>query len=184
MILYPGSIRPSGQFMISMSFSLGIAHTLKDEVPEISIKWPNDIYAGDNKIAGILIENAVAGDRIVHTIAGAGINVNQEVFSAHLPNPVSMRLLTGKTYDLPSLLDRISQSIMGWYRHLESGRREIVVSEYHRMMYRMGQMMEWESEGRYFSGKICGVDELGCLRVVEADGTEKRYAFKEIRYLP
>ncbi len=102
-ILYPSIIYPASQFLISMALSLGICDFLKRFIPDCSIKWPNDIYVNDDKIAGILIENSIMGDKIESTIAGIGLNINQEKFLSDAPNPVSLSLITGKKYDLNSL---------------------------------------------------------------------------------
>lgn len=70
------------------------------------IKWPNDIYVADmKKICGILIENVLTSESVTASIIGIGLDVNQTVFSPDLPNPVSMKILTGITYDIRALLD-------------------------------------------------------------------------------
>ena len=109
----PG-IAPSRQFYISEAVSIAVAEMLSQMVPDgIRIKWPNDIYFHDQKICGILIENTLCGNAIAHAIIGIGINVNQEHFVSDAPNPVSLKNITGKDYDLDALLhdvnDRIEQ---------------------------------------------------------------------------
>ena len=86
-ILFPSMINPSDQFLISMAVSLGICDFLDQYTSAISVKWPNDIYVKNDKIAGILIENSIMGDQIEHTIAGIGINLNQTVFEGDVHNP-------------------------------------------------------------------------------------------------
>jgi len=77
-ILYPSSVSPDEQFLISMSISLGICDFLKHFLSDIKIKWPNDIYVNGGKIAGILIENSIIGQTIEYTVAGIGININRK----------------------------------------------------------------------------------------------------------
>ena len=80
-VLFPSFIKPADQFHISMTISLGICDFLKRYIPGCSIKWPNDIYVNNDKIAGILIENFILGNKIENTIAGIGLNINQDKFS-------------------------------------------------------------------------------------------------------
>ena len=74
----------------------------------VSIKWPNDIYVKNDKIAGILIENSIMGEKLEYSVAGIGLNINQEKFLSNAPNPVSLKLITGSDYDLSDLLCKIS----------------------------------------------------------------------------
>ena len=98
--LEPSSILPSEQFLLSEAVALGVADAvaqalgLDTQQEEITVKWPNDIYAGNRKIAGILIEHSIRGNRIAKSIAGIGLNVNQRLFRSDAPNPVSMHQLT------------------------------------------------------------------------------------------
>src|ERR1035437_6675835 len=94
-LLHPTFLRPDEQFQLNKAISLGVAGfvvgVLQVDV-DVKIKWPNDIYIRNKKVAGILIENSVSGNNLQHSIIGIGINVNQEKFSAKLPNPTSFRI--------------------------------------------------------------------------------------------
>ena len=109
-ILFPSMIKPAEQFLLSMAVSLGICDFLDLYTTTISIKWPNDIYVNNDKIAGILIENSIMGDLIEHTIAGIGININQSKFLSDAPNPVSLTNLTGGQFDLSQCLSQLASS--------------------------------------------------------------------------
>ncbi len=104
-LLRPAGLHPGRQFIISQAVSLAIVEWLDPMLPghKVSIKWPNDIYVGDSKICGILIENAITGTTITRCVAGMGLNVNQERFVSDAPNPVSLRQLTGLEYDVEAL---------------------------------------------------------------------------------
>ncbi len=108
MLFKPEGVAPSGQFFISEAVCLGIVDTLRRYLPHpetVKVKWPNDVYAGDRKICGILIEHSLeSASAIRHTIAGIGLNVNQKEFHSSAPNPVSMFNLTGKVTPLRPLL--------------------------------------------------------------------------------
>jgi BirA family biotin operon repressor/biotin-[acetyl-CoA-carboxylase] ligase len=100
-VLFPSMINPDDQFYISMIVSLGICDFLRRYIPVCSIKWPNDIYVNNDKIAGILIENSILGNQIENTIAGIGLNVNQDKFYSDAPNPVSLSSLSVSISWLP-----------------------------------------------------------------------------------
>lgn len=109
MLLRPRAVKPGEAFAISMCTALSIASVVSEAMDgvEVKIKWPNDIYVGDRKICGILIENSF-GTGIERSIVGVGINVNQREFLSDAPNPVSMWQLTGNEYNLEKLLDRVA----------------------------------------------------------------------------
>ena len=86
--------------LLTQTVTLGIRSYLQSKGIAARIKWPNDIYVGDRKICGILIENILAGKQVAASMVGIGLNLNQDDFPADLPNPVSLRQLTGRSYDL------------------------------------------------------------------------------------
>lgn len=182
-ILYPENITPADQFLISRAVSLGIAGFLRHYLSGISIKWPNDIYVGDGKIAGILIENAIAGSRLVHSIAGIGMNVNQTIFISDAPNPVSMKLITGLEYDTSLLLSELLASIGKYYQMLFAGGRDVIEDDYHSILYRKGEWHHYIAGTRKFMGMITGTERSGCLSVKDDMGRLSSYMFKEIEYL-
>jgi BirA family biotin operon repressor/biotin-[acetyl-CoA-carboxylase] ligase len=130
-ILFPDMIRPEKQFCISMAISLGICDFLKGLIPVCKIKWPNDIYAGDDKIAGILIENSIIGSYIESTVAGIGLNINQVNFPAFLPNPVSLKLITGKDHDPYKCLKELAAFLDRRYKQLVSGETAEIKEDSH-----------------------------------------------------
>ncbi|MFO7575845.1 MAG: biotin--[acetyl-CoA-carboxylase] ligase [Bacteroidales bacterium] len=182
-ILYPERIPPGDQFLISKAVSLGISGFLMRYISDISIKWPNDIYAGNDKIAGILIENAIAGSRMVHSIAGTGLNVNQTIFTSNAPNPVSMKLITGMEYDTSLLLRELLDSIDSFYQRILKYEKDSLENEYHNLLFRKGEWHLYRAGGGWFRGMIIGTDSSGCLLVQDESGRETAYMFKEIEYL-
>lgn len=109
-VLYPSFLEARRQFILSQIVSLAIKEELSRWSDEITIKWPNDIYWKDKKICGILIENDLSGHHIRRSIAGIGININQEVFNSDAPNPVSLKQITGKEHDRYEILVRPTAS--------------------------------------------------------------------------
>ena len=112
LLLRPSVIPASEQFVITEIVTLAIINALQDYIRQrITIKWPNDIYVGDKKLCGILIENALCGPTIDTCIVGIGININQELFVSDAPNPVSLKQLNGRDNDRGEILTEIYQNI-------------------------------------------------------------------------
>lgn len=105
-----GGLRPlaaSDSLLITEVITLALRLYLEDKGIGTRIKWPNDIWVGDRKICGILIENIFKGSQVLGSMVGIGLNLNQKTFPADLPNPVSLSLLTGETYDIREELEKL-----------------------------------------------------------------------------
>ena len=103
-VLEPTFLPVKEQFMLLEAVALSLKDFFAEQGVKTAVKWTNDIYVGDSKAVGILIEHAYRGDSLARTVVGIGINVNQTEFSADIPNPISLSMLTGRKYDLNSLL--------------------------------------------------------------------------------
>ena len=116
LLLRPSVIPASEQFVITEIVTLAIINALQDYIRQrITIKWPNDIYVGDKKLCGILIENALCGPVIDTCIVGIGININQELFTSDAPNPISLKQLNGRDNDREEIFEEIYQNILRYY---------------------------------------------------------------------
>lgn len=182
-VLFPSMINPADQFLLSISVSLGICDFLVRYTPEISIKWPNDIYVKNDKIAGILIENSIMGDLIEHTVAGIGININQTKFRSDAPNPVSLADLTGKQYDLSECLGQLASSLDKRYKYLISGDFELMKRDYLSRLYRFKQWGRYRDMNGLFNGKISNVLDNGKILIEREGGSVTEYSFKEIDFI-
>lgn len=182
-VLFPSMIHPAEQFLLSTAVSLGICDFLRAHTGEISIKWPNDIYVKNDKIAGILIENSIMGDIIEHTIAGIGININQEIFISNAPNPVSLANITGKQYDLTESLSLLASCLDKRYKLLISENYDILRSDYLSLLYRRDQWHKYQDQAEIFTGRILKVSDTGRLIIEREDGTLNEYDFKEVEFL-
>lgn len=187
MMWHPKDFEACRQFVISEAIALSVTDLLKENRIEARVKWPNDIYVGDLKICGILIEHSLAGRNIDHTVAGVGINVNQTAFHSDAPNPVSMSQLSGLTYDPGCLLDRFSVIAEGRIRRIsdQDGKRE-THREFLDNLWR-GDSAYYpfldRNSGIRYSGKIVNVDESGFLEIEDEKGDRRKYAFKEVEFL-
>jgi len=182
LLLYPEGVEICEQFSISEAISLGIADVLKGFTKDIFIKWPNDIYWNDKKMGGVLIENAITGKTITHCIVGIGLNVNQEKFTSNAPNPVSLKLITGKDYNLDTLLLQLRSSIFSRYSQLLN-RDETLYHEYFHALYRNNGFHWYEAQGEPFEAKIKSVKLSGHLVLQTKEKQEKVFAFKEVRFV-
>ncbi len=182
-VLYPRNIEIKNQFMISKSISLGVLDFLSDYISGLSVKWPNDIYAGDKKMAGILIETTISAGKFSRAIVGIGLNINQEIFLSDAPNPVSLKNMTGQTYDLPIMLEHLCSKLDNRYIQLINGYSVVINRDYERLLYRCGQWAGYVADGVFFEGCITGVDSEGQLVMETRPAGKKSFQFKEVQFL-
>lgn len=182
-ILYPSSIKADEQFYILQVIALGVYDAISEFTGEVKIKWPNDIYVRDDKIAGILIENSVMGNSIKNSVAGIGININQDRFLSDAPNPVSLKMITGSEHDRERIFRQVCQKTDARYEMLKAGKKEALMADYKGALYRMLRWHRFRDYSGEFSGMIEDVTSSGLLVVRKKEGTVKQYAFKEIEYV-
>jgi BirA family transcriptional regulator, biotin operon repressor / biotin---[acetyl-CoA-carboxylase] ligase len=185
-ILKPEFLPPHHQFWLTKILSLSILDVVKHHAPstcDAKVKWPNDIYVDDKKIAGILAENSIMGDTIKDSICGIGLNVNQIKFISGAPNPVSLQQLTGIVYDLQAILSEISMRLTYWYEELMKQQFTLIGETYQKSLYRMGMLSHFESNGTTFQGSITGTDPYGRLQIKKESGTTLEFDFKEVSFV-
>jgi BirA family biotin operon repressor/biotin-[acetyl-CoA-carboxylase] ligase len=184
MVIYPTYLFPVDQFYLTKAISLGVCHTVMKYLgPKCSIKWPNDVYFGNDKIAGILIQNGIQGNRFSYSIAGIGLNVNQVNFSKDIPNPVSMKLVSERDHDLDDLLDELCLSIDGYLELLKEGRQEKLDEEYISSLFRINEWAEYVYKGDRIRGRIKGVNRYGHLILDVPSGRMVECDLKEISFV-
>lgn len=183
-IYYPQNLRIEEQFYLSKSVSLAISNFLINAgLPSVSIKWPNDIYIEDKKVAGLLIENTLLKDQILYSIIGMGINLNQTNFPKEIPNPVSIKHYLKLDLDIEFILAQILEYIAKSIRKLENRDFEKMDRDYLDTLYRYEEWTEFLTGNKKLNGKIINVSPEGKL-VIEFPGVGvKSYGFKEIEYV-
>lgn len=181
-LLRPDGIEPRRQFAISEAVALGVAETLDIYLPagmRAEVKWPNDIYVGNRKICGILIENRITSTTIERSIAGIGLNVNQELFVSDAPNPVSLRQLTGARHCVETIARQVAERILA-----NAARCLDCHGSYmSRLWRREGFHRYAEPSGEAFEARIADVALTGHLTLSRRDGATTSYAFKEVQAL-
>jgi BirA family biotin operon repressor/biotin-[acetyl-CoA-carboxylase] ligase len=163
--------------------SLGICDYLEREISSCRIKWPNDIYVINDKIAGILIENSIMDDAIVNSVAGIGLNVNQIDFQSDAPNPVSMSMVTGKYYDLDVCMGEIAGTLDKRYHQLMAGDHTRIRRDYISRLYRLNEWFDFRDKISTFRGRILSVRDNGILQIETDNRSLKEYSFKEIEFI-
>lgn len=175
-LLHPVGLLAIRQFHVSMAVSLAICQVLDQYIGDVSIKWPNDIYWRNGKIAGILIEHTLVGAVVKDSIIGVGLNVNQQRFVSDAPNPVSLWQLCKQDTDRRQLLDAILQrfhDLMG----------QDVRSSYLSRLYRSRGFHPYIDSQGAFMAQLTDVKPDGRLVLTDEMGTERTYAFKEVKFV-
>ncbi len=169
---------------IVYAVSIGVYHALNELlVPHITIKWPNDIMSYSNKLAGILIENQIKKNKIVSSVIGIGLNVNEENFK-NLPQATSILLATGRKHNLEEILQIVSGSILKELDRLEKEENQALKLDYEKLLFRKNIVSVFEdTKGIRFNGKIKGVSEIGELLIENDQEIIKNFKLKEIKYL-
>lgn len=168
------------QFVISMAISVALVKALAQVIAQagadagaLSIKWPNDIYWHDSKLAGILIEQRVAHGLVTECIIGVGLNVNQTCFHSDAPNPVSLAQITGSTHEREALLRRV----------VEVFDLDTSPSLYRSLLYRRTGIHPYSDANGPFLATLLTVEDDGHLLLQTTDGQQRRYAFKEVSFV-
>lgn len=181
-LLRPHMIAPHEQFVLSQAVSLAVTDVLSRYAGGFTVKWPNDIYHNDNKIAGILIEHNLAGGAIVRTIVGIGLNVNQQSFVSDAPNPVSLCHVTGRYHPLDALLHELLDATACRYDMCRN-RRDVLHADYMDNLYRRDGVYPYRDSNGVFRARIEAVLPGGTLVLVDTAGKRREYAFKEVSFI-
>ncbi len=187
-VLYPTFLQTASQFLLNKITALAVADLMSelvvfsDKTQEIKIKWPNDIYVGNKKIAGILIENTLRENVILSTIVGIGININQTVFSAKI-NATSLSLLAKKKFDLMQVLELLCEFMEVRYLQLKGNKLVSIDNAYLQRLYQLEEWCNYIVDEQILKGKIIGTSILGKLQVQLKSGEIKEFNLKEIRFV-
>jgi BirA family biotin operon repressor/biotin-[acetyl-CoA-carboxylase] ligase len=183
-IFYPNTLIAPDQFFLNMISGLAVRDVVALFCKHVKIKWPNDIYVSDKKIAGILVQNILRGNHIKATVIGIGLNVNEVSFPSEIPNPTSLILECGIQSQLTDIRQLLSSKLEYYYLKLKANQLGWLTDQYVDCMYKR---LEYSSfinpEGSVFNGEILGVDTQGKLIIRDENNDTKAYGFREIGYL-
>jgi len=184
-VLYPAFLAMEAQFYLNKVISLGLVDLVREMLPDrddIRIKWPNDIYIGDRKVAGTLIQNGIKGSRFDFAVIGIGLNVNQASFIGEAINPVSLFMASGHTFDLEEVLAKTLEKIEHRYMILKQGDKQSIDEDYLLQLYKSHQLAPYVYRGKSIQAKITGVNSYGHLileipgeKIIECDLKEIKF---------
>lgn len=180
-------LEAENQFKISQAVSVAIVETLSQFVDnqQLYVKWPNDIYFGDKKLAGMLIQNTIEGRMMGVSIIGIGLNVNQIEFSSDIPNPISLKQISGEDFDLENLLNLLIKNIKSSVEGLRIKENQIAINEkYISKAYRYRQWADYVYKNKVKSMIINGFDCYGRLILEDQSGDEIICDVKELQFFP
>jgi BirA family biotin operon repressor/biotin-[acetyl-CoA-carboxylase] ligase len=181
--LYPSFLEAQNQFLLSQLISLSIKEGLEEFACGFSLKWPNDVYWGEKKVCGMLIENDLIGNQIRRSIVGVGVNINQEEFHSSVPNPVSLTQITGNRYDLLLVLESLMRRCIHYYGLLREGKINLVAQRYCQFLFRREGMYPYADKDGEFVAKFVRIEPGGTLVLEDRCRKQRKYAFGEVRFL-
>ncbi len=182
-VVRPQRLDVHQQFYLSMAVSNAILDAIAKHVPSVEVKWPNDIYVDNQKLAGILIENTLRGSEIADTIVGLGLNVNQTKFVSDAPNPISLKNILGRDLNVEQLLLDICENIRLWMARVNERKFDEIFSAYAQRLFRNdGEYHLYTDRNGQFEAQISGIRPEGHLVLVDKQNAERVYAFKEVEF--
>ena len=189
-VLYPNFLDAREQFHLNKAIALAVYDFFDgifeaNNTPQssgLTVKWANDIYWHDEKIAGILIQNALTGNRLQHTIIGIGLNINQLEFPKEF-NATSLKRVLKNDFDLFSLVEQLAKAIEQRYLQLKTGNFKKLHDEYLSKLYRFGVESIFQyPNGESFRGTIMGVSAVGRLEILTTEGV-RGFDIKEVKFV-
>lgn len=180
-VFKPARLDAGRQFAVSMVIALACRDFISRYVDGCTVKWPNDVYVGDRKIVGILIEHTVSGAYVGRSLCGIGLNVNQPEFLSDAPNPVSLFQLLGHELPLREALADFLECIDRRYAQIQE--YSLLERDFMQSLYRRNGMYDWQDEAGVFCASVVGIDEYGRLVLKDTGGVRRVYGFKEVKFL-
>lgn len=172
-------------FYISKAIAISLAEILQNYIPDVLIKWPNDILIKQRKIAGILIENSISGALLRHSVAGTGLNLNQDIFPefTNTTAATSLYLETGKFFSRDEVLENYLNKLSAWLKVLDQEDFELIDQKYNSLLMNFNKWADYSKGDHRFRGKIRMVGPDGHLLLMHESGELKSYAFNEVSYI-
>jgi BirA family biotin operon repressor/biotin-[acetyl-CoA-carboxylase] ligase len=178
-VVKPSNLSIDQQFVINAAVALACHDFMKKYVfDKTCIKWPNDIYWGDRKAGGVLIENVLSGEKLKFSIVGMGININQTLFPKAVKNPVSLKQITGKTFDVISLAKELCIYLNVRWKQVLSTSNNDLIKEYSSHLYKKNELHTFKASNQIFEAIVKGVNDRGEL-LLQKDEVIKPYSTVE-----
>ena len=175
-------VEPSKQFCVLQAAALAVRHVLGKICNDVTIKWPNDIYIGNKKASGTLIQCDMENGKTRRMVIGVGLNVNQETFTSNAPNPVSLHNVVNHELNRDDLLHSIAERFAVEYDGLRFGVNGIR-QRYTSHLFRNEGSHEYKDKNGTFAATFAKVEDDGHLVLRDNKGTERVYGFKEVEFV-
>ena len=182
-LIHPERLAIGRQFTMSMAEAMAIKEVLDEYTDGITVKWPNDIYYKDYKIGGTLIETKISGGHIRDFIIGTGLNINQEEFLSDAPNPISLKMITGKKQKPEKILKKIVEKFDEFANILLEGGYGEISEMYHASIYRKDGFYKYRDKEGEFEAAFVEVEDSGRLILRDREGVIRDYMFKEVEFI-
>ncbi|SNT02607.1 BirA family transcriptional regulator, biotin operon repressor / biotin-[acetyl-CoA-carboxylase] ligase [Ekhidna lutea] len=180
-LLRPKFLSPTKQFYLNLITGLAIVDVLGEVLEgKVELKWPNDVYVNDRKIAGILIESNLRGTSLESAVIGIGLNVNQSGFNMH--GATSLSLESGKHHDRFKLMELVVAQLEKWYLKLKGSNYEVILESYHDLLMWRGELHAFKGVAGTFKGEIVGINQHGNL-AINVDGKLQYFGLKEVEFI-
>lgn len=176
------TISPNRQFLLSMVGALALKDTLDTYAKGFKFKWPNDIYWGDKKVSGTLIETVINQRNIKECIYGVGVNVNQKIFHSSAPNPISLCQIINKEIDGDELLKLFLINFDNYNSMIIQNENEII-NAYNAILYRKNGFYKYKDKAGLFEAEIVEVKPNGLLVLRDKEGMKRTYELKEVKFI-
>lgn len=185
LIINSDYLPPEKQFYLNKIVSLAVSDLLNELFPkrDICIKWPNDIYVGDKKIAGILINNTIKGSSLEHSVLGIGLNVNQRKFVSDAPNPTSIAILKRKEFDLEKCFIRLCDQLNFRCHQLQQFDYDAIDKDYLSRLYRYKKFANYWIDNKKVNARIIGLDQYGKLCLKDKKTNDYCCDLKEVTFI-
>jgi BirA family transcriptional regulator, biotin operon repressor / biotin---[acetyl-CoA-carboxylase] ligase len=181
-VIDPEPLQQQQQFYLSIAVALACFDFFnKYAGDETKIKWPNDLYWRDRKAGGVLIETVLRGNNWKWAVVGIGININQSKFGEKLKNPVSLKQITGKDFDVVDLAKELHALLMKRVATIHERSFDILLKEYNGLLYKLNEKVRLKHGDEIFETLINSVTATGQLQVTDA--TQKHFNFGEVEFL-
>lgn len=189
-VAYPSHLPIDRLFALTQLTGLAVADTVRYFLPEraaeVSLKWPNDVYVGQQKIAGILLQNGLRGSKISWSVFGIGLNVNETDFPPELTTTAtSLRLLAGRDFDREAVAQQLFSAFSKAYELTSPARLPDLDQAYHRSLYLRDVPATYReiATGNIFTARIRGAAPTGQLRLEMTDGREQLFSLREVGFV-
>jgi BirA family transcriptional regulator, biotin operon repressor / biotin---[acetyl-CoA-carboxylase] ligase len=180
-LLRPSFLAIDKQFFLNILFGLAISDAIGHFIASgVKIKWPNDVYVHDHKIAGVLIEASWLRNKIDYAICGLGVNVNQTNFASL--KATSLFLETGIPQNRGEVIELILMSLEKWNQLLQKRDYEHLLTAYHERLYWKDDLHLFKIDEQLIEGRIKGINPIGQLRVL-IDGSEQTFDLKGLVFV-